>query len=93
MTLSSLVLGRFYPEQSITKVEFAIRLMARRPLVVAAHLSMALMVMLRHLNAVAEGLDLARRYDTLASKSESELARLGLRREDIARAALAGRGR
>ena len=40
-----------------------------------------------------EGLELARRFDTLTSMSDSELARLGLRREDIPQAALAGRGR
>jgi hypothetical protein len=38
-----------------------------------------------------DGLALAARYDSLARKSDAELARLGLRREDIPRAALAGR--
>ena len=44
-------------------------------------------------DGLREGLELARRYDTLASMSDSELARLGLRREDVPQAALAGRGR
>jgi uncharacterized protein YjiS (DUF1127 family) len=52
---------------------------------------------LRFLNDLAdsfhEGLELARRYDTLAAKSDAELARLGLRRKDIPRAALLGRKR
>jgi hypothetical protein len=38
-----------------------------------------------------EGLELARRYDMLTSLSDSELARLGLRRADIPQATLAGR--
>ena len=38
-----------------------------------------------------EGLRLARRYDTLTSMSDTELARLGLRREDIPQATLRGR--
>jgi hypothetical protein len=41
-------------------------------------------------DGLQEGLELARRYDRLTSMSDSELARLGLRREDIPRAALAG---
>ena len=44
-------------------------------------------------DGVREGLELAHRYDTLASMSDSELARRGLRREDVPQAALAGRGR
>ena len=52
---------------------------------------------LRFLNDLAdsfhEGLELARRYDTLAAESDTELARLGLRREDVPRAALLGRKR
>jgi hypothetical protein len=44
-------------------------------------------------SGLREGLALAARYDQLSSKSDSELARLGLRREDIPRAVLAGRGR
>jgi uncharacterized protein YjiS (DUF1127 family) len=52
---------------------------------------------LRFLNDLAgsfhEGLELARRYDILAAKSDAQLARLGLRREDVPRAALLGRKR
>jgi len=40
---------------------------------------------------VAEGRRLADRYETLARKSDSELARLGLKREDIPRAVFASR--
>ncbi len=40
-----------------------------------------------------EGIELAKLYDTLNSKTDSELARLGLRREDIPQAVLAGRAR
>ncbi len=43
-------------------------------------------------DGIGEGLALAARYDRLSSKSDSELARLGLRREDIPQAVLAGRG-
>jgi uncharacterized protein YjiS (DUF1127 family) len=43
-------------------------------------------------DGLREGLELARRYDTLSSMSDTELARLGLRRKDIPQAALAGRG-
>jgi len=50
---------------------------------------------LRFLNNFAdglrEGLELARRFDTLTAMSDTELARLGLRREDIPQAALRGR--
>ena len=50
---------------------------------------------LRFLNDFADGvrngLELAGRYDTLTAMSESELARLGLRREDIPQATLRGR--
>ena len=50
---------------------------------------------LRFLNDFAdglrEGLALARRYDTLTAMSDTELARLGLRRKDIPQAALRGR--
>ena len=38
-----------------------------------------------------EGVALAKRYDMLNSKTDSELARLGLRREDIPQAVIAGR--
>jgi uncharacterized protein YjiS (DUF1127 family) len=38
-----------------------------------------------------EGLRLARRYDTLTAMSDTDLARLGLRREDIPQATLRGR--
>ena len=44
-------------------------------------------------DGLREGLELARRYDTLTAMSDAELARIGLRREDIPQAALAGRGR
>ncbi len=40
---------------------------------------------------IREGLALAARYDTLIRMSDSELARLGLRREDRPRAVLTGR--
>ena len=50
---------------------------------------------LRFLNGLADGirdgLVFARRYDRLSAMSESDLARIGLRREDIPRAALIGR--
>jgi uncharacterized protein YjiS (DUF1127 family) len=42
---------------------------------------------------VREGLALAARYDNLAIKSDEELARIGLRRQDVPRAALLGRRR
>ena len=42
-------------------------------------------------DGIRDGLVLAARYDTLASKSDAELARLGLRREDIPQATLRGR--
>jgi len=49
---------------------------------------------LRFLNGFAEGVregvTIAARYDTLAQKTDNELARIGLRREDIPRAALLG---
>lgn len=49
---------------------------------------------LRFLNGLAdgvrEGVAVAARYDTLAQKTDNELARIGLRREDIPRAALLG---
>jgi hypothetical protein len=49
---------------------------------------------LRFLNGLAdgvrEGITIAARYDTLAQKTDNELARIGLRREDIPRAALLG---
>ncbi len=52
---------------------------------------------MRFLNGLAdglrEGIALAARYDRLAQKSDAELARLGLRREDVPRAALLGRRR
>jgi hypothetical protein len=40
-----------------------------------------------------EGVALANRYEALSNLSDSELARLGLRREDIPQATLAGRVR
>ena len=40
---------------------------------------------------IREGVALAHRYETLSSMSDSELARLGLRREDIPQATVAGR--
>jgi hypothetical protein len=50
---------------------------------------------LRFLNdfadGVRDGMELARRYDTLTAMSDSELARIGLRREDIPQATLRGR--
>jgi hypothetical protein len=42
-------------------------------------------------DGLREGIALAKRYDTLSSMTDSELARLGLRREDIPQATLAGR--
>ncbi len=42
-------------------------------------------------DGLREGIELAKRYDTLNSKTDSELARLGLRREDIPQAVVAGR--
>ena len=42
---------------------------------------------------VREGVALAARSDNLANKSDQELARLGLHREDVPRAALLGRRR
>jgi hypothetical protein len=52
---------------------------------------------LRFLNSLAdgvrEGLALAARYDTLSHKSDKELARMGLRRQDVPRAAVLGRRR
>ena len=42
-------------------------------------------------DGLREGLRLARRYDSLTALSEAELARLGLRREDIPQAILRGR--
>jgi hypothetical protein len=39
-------------------------------------------------DGIRDGLALAARYDRLVCMSDAELARLGLRREDIARAAL-----
>ena len=49
---------------------------------------------LRFLNDLAdgvrEGILVAGRYDLLAQKTDAELARIGLRREDVPRAALLG---
>ena len=49
---------------------------------------------LRFFNDLADGmrngLELARRYDTLTAMSETELARIGLRRQDIPQATLRG---
>ena len=42
-------------------------------------------------DGVREGIAIAGRYDTLAQKTDGELARIGLRRQDIARVALLGR--
>jgi uncharacterized protein YjiS (DUF1127 family) len=44
-------------------------------------------------DGVREGHELAARYEALARKSDSELARLGLRREDIPQAVFASRSR
>ena len=44
-------------------------------------------------DGVHDGLELARRYDTLTAMSDVELARIGLRRRDIPQATLRGRGR
>ena len=41
--------------------------------------------------SINEGRELASRYQRLASRSDSELARLGLKREDIPRAVFASR--
>ena len=41
---------------------------------------------------VREGIAVAGRYDTLAQKTDAELARIGLRREDVPRAALSDHG-
>ena len=42
-------------------------------------------------DGVRDGLELARRYDTLTAMSDAELGRIGLRREDIPQATLRGR--
>ncbi len=42
-------------------------------------------------DGIRDGLALAARYDRLARMSDAELARLGLRREDVPRAALISR--
>ena len=42
-------------------------------------------------DGLRDGLELARRYDTLTAMSDTELARIGLRREDIPQATLRGR--
>ena len=42
---------------------------------------------------IREGVALANRYETLSNMTDSELARLGLRREDIPQATVAGRVR
>ena len=44
-------------------------------------------------DGLREGHALATRYDALARKSDAELARLGLKREDIPRAVFASRKR
>ena len=44
-------------------------------------------------DSIREGHALAARYDTLARKSDAELARLGLRREDIPAAVFFARKR
>ncbi len=44
-------------------------------------------------DGLRDGLELARRYDSLTAMSDAELARIGLRRKDIPQATLAGRGR
>ncbi len=44
-------------------------------------------------DGLREGLELARRYDTLTAMSDTELARIGLRRSDIPQATLAGQRR
>jgi hypothetical protein len=40
---------------------------------------------------IREGVALANRYETLSNMTDSELAHLGLRREDIPQATVAGR--
>jgi hypothetical protein len=45
------------------------------------------------IDGISEGRELASRYAQLAHKSDAELARLGLRREDIPRVVFAGRRR
>ncbi len=42
---------------------------------------------------ISEGRELATRYERLAHKSDAELTRLGLKREDIARTVFAARRR
>ena len=42
-------------------------------------------------DGIAEGRELATRYEQLAHKSDAELARLGLKREDIPRVVFSGR--
>ena len=42
-------------------------------------------------DGVREGFELAHRYDMLTAMSDTDLARLGLRREDIPQATLRGR--
>ena len=42
-------------------------------------------------DGIRHGIELANRYDTLAAMSDAELARIGLRREDIPQATLRGR--
>jgi hypothetical protein len=44
-------------------------------------------------DGLREGIELAKRYDTLNSKTDSELARMGLRREDIPQVVVSGRVR
>ena len=44
-------------------------------------------------DGLREGITLAARYDSLSAKSDEELARIGLRRQDVPRAALLGRRR
>jgi hypothetical protein len=45
------------------------------------------------LDGISEGRELATRYEQLAHNSDAELARLGLRREDIPSVVFAGRRR
>ncbi len=47
----------------------------------------------RFADGLREGIELAKRFDTLNSKTDPELARMGLRREDIPQAVLAGKVR
>jgi hypothetical protein len=45
------------------------------------------------IDGLGEGLAMASRYDALTRKNDSELARIGLKREDIPRAVFSARRR